>query len=340
MKKFTWLMSSFCLLFFGMVSISMAKSTAIMYPYVVGNPGVVSTLLTFIQTDTNVTKPYVHMAYWVKGDPNDVSSACQHSVDFFVESSENNIAVFDAANFIENGNAMFGDNVTKELGGNPLGIDNGGVAWRGFVAMEALSDSSCAAANFDGNLTGEAMVLELVNGAAWGYAALEADTANSAVRVCNVTADVFMGPQVNFRSPNATPVGIKPMDEFKTVFFVTPLGDDNVLGGSKYDSNATVTLMNDSQNGFWNMNEIPYSGVTPQRVVCTAAISLDDFVTVNSRDRIADGGWAYFTNASANDNKTQDNDVWAAKLEYGNPSWANGMINGVVILDSDPTSND
>jgi len=258
-----------------------AMADEILFPWVVKSP-TISTIISVVNTDEDGNHKKLHFLYrYKKGG--DCESTCEHA-DFYVPTSPNDVLVFDAAGNINYGRPLFGDSVL--LGKYPYPIRtlrNIPCPTRAFLIVENEGA--------DDTLYGEAMLVELATGAAWGYAAYNPNGEG------DFTRDRFG----EVLAPNeAAKMVIMPIDRFTTRVFVTPV--DNLTAMKDDDLEVEVGFYykdgDEFLSGFYGRDEDSYSLGGPQSVVCTGVFDVADYVTeifkdVLSVDAGGGEGWAY-----------------------------------------------
>lgn len=240
------------------VAVKEVKADAIMFPWIIKNTGVTSTLISVVNTaGVPVAGVYavsgvpfeLHYEYWWKtGGQTDVCDEW----DFRKPTSKDDIVTFDAAGYINNGNPLFNDNINNvpygsagfDLGvGVPsparayLIVDNNTQAFQDLGFDPLNSDI-----NLDGTMYGEAMIINLTDGSSWGYIAYNAsggeeNSANAPVdfsdgmdllgEVLANTQDETSGNIAYTINPQErAPVVLMPPASIKTKFFMTPTDAD------------------------------------------------------------------------------------------------------------------
>jgi hypothetical protein len=359
-------------------------AATIMFPYINSNPGNLSTIVSVINTANPVglgclpTETLeLHYRYMTKEVTASAIDACMER-DFSRPSTQDDLVTFDAAGDLNGGDAMFNDVTDYNGGAGAPGFDlpNMGLtdARRGFL----LVNHRCSAlgevpAAMPGALDGEVMLLDVVNGAAWGYQAIVADQTAAGLGQNYAFAQWLMGavgfnPVIgattellaeNITTQLAQPdVVIYPPDEFQTRFFVTPLiintttmtagtaGNDMSQVAANDQKRTRIQLL-DSNGivGVTDRDEAAASGGGPVHVRCVAGIDLNDLTGGSFGPWYdAQGGWATvdLRGPASLDPEIAGEvivvDDYCAiifKLQFGSPSFANGMINSSSIIRSD-----
>jgi len=361
-------------------------AATIMFPYINSNPGNLSTIVNVINTanpaglgclPTETLE--LHYRYMTKEVTASAIDACVER-DFSRPSTQDDLVTFDAAGDLNGGDAMFNDVTDYNGGAGAPGFDlpNMGLteARRGFL----LVNHRCSAlgevpAAMPGALDGEVMLLDVVNGAAWGYQAVLADQlvlgqdyAFAAWGLGAAAYNPLPGATTELLSENPTPaipgpqfaqpdVAIYPPDEFQTRFFVTPLiiNTTTMTGGTAgndmsqvaaNDQKRTRIQLLDSNGivGVTDRDEAAASGGGAIHVRCVAGIDLNDLTGGSFGPWYdAQGGWATvdlrgpapLAEITGEAINVDDYCAVVFKLQFGSPSFASGMINSCSIIRSD-----
>jgi len=313
MKKVSLALAVACVLVWS----AFAQADTILFPWVVKDSAistVISLVNTFDPDDTDLDCSNVrfHLIYlYKKSTANEQLEKCDE-FDFCEPTSFNDILVFDAAANFNNGAPLFGD-----TGGGSVTYDtvqaNDSLALpvdgprRAFLLVnnECYTSEHCGGGNDtpDGTLYGEAMVVDISNGAAWGYRAynpydedLWLNFFDNEVDPADLPQDAY--GEVLDGQDEITRLVIQPPNVFTTKIFVTPIAPndscvddgtsvnqwrgDLIVSSSLYcDDNTTFT-------GLFDMDENCISFDKKKTVVCTDASTLDHYVS--------NGAWLTFVN--------------------------------------------
>jgi len=157
------------LLSFG-AALDQAKADSLLFPWVVKSTAI-STIVSVVNTAGMplplLNVPQLHLSYFYK-DPDQTQTASCQDYDFKVPTSEMDIVTFDASGNINGGLPMWGD---PNNGAVTMALLAPGDRRSFLIVDNNTPNLSFAGTNVDGTLYGEAMVLELATGAAWGYQA-------------------------------------------------------------------------------------------------------------------------------------------------------------------------
>jgi peptide methionine sulfoxide reductase MsrB len=323
-----------------------AYAGKLLFPYINSNPGNLSTIISVINTASD--EPWfcddetvgLHLQYMTKSITAKHTDICVEH-DFCRPTTENDIVSFDVAGNIAGGEAMFNDDTDYDSGFGAPNFDLPGTmgvssAQRGYLLVTHTCGTSCEydeACMGDMYIDGEAMLLDIVNGAAWGYRAAKSnidDDDNG--ETCHSFARFFDNGECNPGEEattelmnenrwcqyddmrNMQPVALYPPDEFTTRFFVTPLVMAvNATGGecigntdmsvttSKWQKRTRIALKKlqwgEEEAGFggFNRNEGAFSVGKSVTVTCVGAVNLGELVgdVIDAPGFRSEGGWAY-----------------------------------------------
>jgi hypothetical protein len=301
------------LLFSFGVSVKDAKADAIMFPWVVKS-ATVSTIISVVNTSgaVGVFFPGVysvsgipltlHYQYIYKGTTANTATEPCLEVDFTRQTSLNDIVTFDAAGAIGGGKPLFNDTALNTPYSN-LRFDMGDGVAAPRRAYLLVDNTTGGLTTGDGALYGEAILMELNEGAAWGYIAYNASGSQSTTALDFSDGNDLYGEVINQLSPGGnpgpeyTPVVLLNPNDATTKFFVTPI--DAGLNFQEASNLACITppttpnqrkLSINSQiqfvtfgttafnGGIYDNDEEILSFTTPKNVVCTAALGLDEIM--------------------------------------------------------------
>jgi hypothetical protein len=234
------------------VGMSAAQADEILFPYVVTSGTVTTLISTMNNAGTfigDAAPTELHYRYWYKNGANaESNSATCGEVDRPLPSSANDIVTFDVGGQVKKDNLgiLFEDVKVSTLpDGQGRGYGNASFALlagvappvRAFLVVDN-NDFASEESFFrtSDSLAGEAIILEFVNGAAWGYAAYNAAGRYNADGVrfnrydfsdyVETAGEVIAS---NVAGQGSVPVAIHPRltatgaDDVITKFFVTPI---------------------------------------------------------------------------------------------------------------------
>lgn len=287
------------LISFGL-SVKDAKADAILFPWIIKSNSV-STLVSVVNTaGTPVPGEYdsvLHYQYWYKRTTANGQTELCDSVSFKRPTSKDDIVTFDAAGNLGGGMALFND-PSPYGGAFRLNVE---APRRAFLIVDNNTPGIVnRGLNLDGTLYGEAIVLELTGGAAWGYVAYNAsggETANQSAQVSFRDGLDLQGEVIGFEEYTQTT--ILPPSVATTRFFVTPVesGEGQRIG----TANTRVQLFVMDPSGQWyggmydnDENIIDFD--RRKNIVCTSADDLRAFMTEGAYNEFVatnGQGWAF-----------------------------------------------
>lgn len=352
-----------CMLFsFGIVK--NAQADQLLFPWIVKS-GTVSTIISVVNTaGSNLGWNYLgvdqvlHYQYWYKTQTDTGTAASQTipctNQSFKRPTSKDDLVVFDASANINDGKALFGDSV--RYGDASFKLSAGGPV-RAFLLVDNDTPFFVnTSTNVDGTLYGEALILELGGGAAWGYVAYNASGNSDATQQ---TSPVIMydgldplGEVIGGNGSAVEPIGsigigeispvvVHAVRDVTTRFFTTPIdnngapttysNDNNSLDQRVGNANAKIQLIynpapDSYYGGIFTDDESPIDFTKKKNIVCTSADTLQDLMTEAAYTDFAATlapGWAFIDiqtgDIDANENDRIDNptdDMVVGKLEY------------------------
>lgn len=354
-----------CMLFsFGIVK--NAQADQLLFPWIVKS-STVSTIISVVNTaGSNLGWNYLgvdqqlHYQYWYK-TATDTGTAASQTVpctnqSFKRATSKDDLVMFDASANINDGKALFGD--SARYGDQSFKLSAAGPI-RAFLLVDNDTPFFLAGTvddNVDGTLYGEALVLELGGGAAWGYIAYNASgnsgaTMQTSPAVMNDGLDSLgevlggLGAAVEdiglIGQGEVTPIVLQAAQAATTRFFMTPIdnsgvplsyiNDDNALNQRVGNANAKIQLIynpapDQFYGGLFTDDESPIDFSKKKNIVCTSADTLQDLMTEAAWTDFAATqapGWTMIDiqtgDLDVNENDRIDNptdDMIVGKLEY------------------------
>lgn len=352
------------------------NANTILFPYINSNPGNLSTIINVINTASKNICPedvphMLHYRYMTKLITASNMDYCDES-NFCRPTTKNDIVTFDVAGQIESGMAMFNDDTSYNAGFGAPYFDLPGAMGeicpqRGYLLVShACGDCNDAEKRSVGDLDGEAMLLDIVSGAAWGYRAALSGLQENSYAFAGITGGCnpipgatteLMVENDDCSEPNQSmaKVALYPPNEFTTRFFVTPLvmayeekepNNDMTDIRKMWQKRTGVCLTTGSANGVFNRNEAVASKGQCVQVRCVGAIDLKSLVgsVIDAPAFCSQGGWAYLDLIDPKFDPDIDEDIdtevdhaaIVTKLQFGSPSFAGGsMINTADTLRTD-----
>jgi hypothetical protein len=321
-KSKVWIGLLCFVLIFG--SFTVANADTLLFPVIAVNQPNVTTIISVNNWDQAAAASHLHYIYRYKdsvvgGSPN-YTGGCA-TVEFTRPTHNGDLVSFDASGTLNSGNPLFND--TDSYGGT---FSMPGTGPRRAYLLVTHSNASGTSIDAGVLLGGEATIMDIASGAAWGYRAIRDVTTTSGYEFINwfdrggsggdgVYTSISYGmwifglKQFTFFSPN----------EWTQKIFVTPIG-----GIMTSDRTAQVVL----GSTVWDRmgTSIDNSGAPTVSVTCTAAIDLEDMFDSTVWSTIqSTGGWTVIIPASG--------DVIVYWLEYvvNNPTYG-GTNNNAYLL--------
>ena len=340
---------------FALVMACNVQADGLLFPWVIKD-NAISTLISLVNTaDPSPMKVRYHLIYeYKKTTANGQTEKCEE-FDFCVPTSYNDVLVFDAAGNFNNGAALFGDtgggSVTYQTvqANDSLALPVDGPR-RAFliVTNEIYTTEHCGNSTYvgkDGSLYGEAMVVDIANGAAWGYRAYNPyRSAGDWLNFSDNGADPGALPsdaygEVLDGADEMTQVVLMPPNNLCTKMFVTPVSTNQWagnLGSAVYffcseDDNTTFM-------GIFDDDENCISFDKKKKIVCTDGSLISHYISTGAWITFVNTGgpgWAYVTaNAysSAALGIVGTEEITIGKLEYrvGGTQIDSGSIDGTI----------
>jgi hypothetical protein len=330
------------------VGVGTAQADEILFPYVVAS-NTVTTIVSTINIfedffQAPVPANQLHYRYYYKNGSNaENNAAACAEVNARLPSSPNDIVTFDVAEHFGANNLgiVFEDVATSSnvnYGRRSFSLLNITLPVRAFLVVDN-NDDFTGAGEFStaDSVAGEAIILEFVTGAAWGYAAYNAagiyGVEQGFPRVLNAydfsDAVETAGEVI---ADSSVPVALAPFSrtggEFTTKFFVTPIDAATFTSGSwaapgnqlQTNLSATVRLaVQDPASAtldvMFDRDELPVSGQVPQVVTCVGAVEATSMLSEGALNLVPNGGWSNLVVSNGVSPNPTDEAV-VIKLEY------------------------
>jgi hypothetical protein len=304
--------------------VSAVCADTILFPVIATNAPTVTTIVSILNrsgtSSSHLRYTYRYKDAFVGGQPN-LTGTCG-SVTFSRPTFGGDLLSFDASGIFGGGNALFGD--TNTYGGS-FGHGLGAGARRAYLLV---SHANAAGAREDvgnpRNLAGEAVIMDIATGAAWGMKGIND---NSREDDTFVNADdgggVFAAlPSNGF---NNRRLMFFPPSKWTTRMFVTPIGANmntaNVAATVALHSDDAVVDRNGTQYTFPRIN---------RSVTCTGAVDLQSLFSSTVWAAVENlGGWTWLG--------VESGDAVVFKLEYAvnDPDYGGTVNNGYLFSSFD-----
>ncbi|MCG2721653.1 MAG: hypothetical protein L6290_06530 [Thermodesulfovibrionales bacterium] len=316
-------MLTFTIMFVGIFSNVYADT--ILFPVIAVNQPNVTTIVSVFNRP-GFASTHLHFIYRMKctyegcaasGTPN-YEGVCL--LQSFTRTTYNgDLVSFDASGVLNGGNALFNDPNTYD---GTFHMSSVGANRAYLLVRNSNSTGSPVSAGATTALGGEAIVMDIATGAAWGYRAV-----NDTFREDYEFTQVGVTTAITGGGTNCKWFSFFPPNEWTTRFFITPIGDDMDIA----NLSTTVALVNDA-SGMTTTGVISRAGsklnfTKPVDATCTAGIDLVDMMDSTTFASIQNtGGWAWLCEQGVNP-------ITAYKLEYvvNNPVYGGTNNNGYLM---------
>ena len=315
-KKF--ILCSTVIFLFCLGFIAPSGADTILFPVIAVNQPNVTTIVSVFNGDTTIT--YLKYIYRYKdslvGSSANITGGCT-TAEFVRNTKVNDLVSFDVSGTLNSGNALFND---SDSYGGAFTLPGSGP--RRAYLLVTHSNASGTRLDSSGIIGGEAIIMDIATGAAWGYKAInDSDVQDYTFVNYNDRVSgngVFSSISDSMWIFSARFFTFFPPNEWSTKFFVTPIG-----GSMTSDRTAEVGMA----STIWDRNATELTGTTvTNEVKCTAALGMQDMMDSTLYSAIENiGGWSFFFPTAG--------DVIVYKLEYvvNNPTYG-GTNNNAYLL--------
>lgn len=295
-----------------------AKADTVLFPVIASNFPNVTTIVSVTNqgpTSTHLEYIYSYKPTIVGGSPNYTGGCINYS--FVRHTWEPDIVSFDASGSLDGGNALYND-PDNYAGSFHLPVSG---ATRSYLLVTNNASSvpnNRVNVGSAGSLSGEAIIMDISSGAAWGYKAInDPSREDFTFTSANLLNSIEPGDAIRF--------AFFPPSIWTTRFFVTPIGTDM----HAFDLDSTIQLYRASPvvSGIHGRGDNIYSFSRSQLVNCTAAVDLRDLMDATAWAAIYNtGGWGRIGISAGSA-------AYIYKLEYvvNNPTYG-GTNNNAFIL--------
>jgi hypothetical protein len=252
---------------------SAVKADTILFPAITVSPSV-TTIISVLNVSSDITN--LHYVYRYK-DPSSVTSACT-TKEFTRPTYEDDLVSFDAQGTFNSGQALFGD--TDSYGGS-FELSSSGT-YRAYLLVShsdaggTRTNTTCA-----GCIAGEAIMLDIGAGAAWGYKAIQ-DSSSQTYTFKNYVdgGGVYDSLSINLGFLSLRWFTLFPPNEWTTKFFVTPIGGDMLS-----DQTAQVRIYD-----LKDRTRSSYTVTLTPNVKCTGVLKPEDLIDSTVYSSIENSG--------------------------------------------------
>ncbi|MCF7996703.1 MAG: hypothetical protein K9L88_17990 [Chromatiaceae bacterium] len=315
----------------GIIAHQAASADAMLFPVMTRSPSV-TTIVSVVNKDPDGV---VNVNYFTK--PIDLSSPCiDEGVKQVAASGRaNDMVSFDAGGVFlagQGGGPLFNDpERLAPYGAVDFSTTSTGPV-RGFLIVDDGDDTSEGGTGAD--LYGEAIMLEMTGGAAFGYRAFNpAQDSNTPGPIFGNGGGFgsFLGEVLDFGAGTGNAgVTLMPPSEWTTRFFVTPIADGTGTAVSQRDCetcSASIYLSPDKAGtlaGMYDRDTVmrsePFAPApiptSARNIVCTGAVDMTEILPQSIVNQIStQGGWGYVQIRSGTSGNIE-NSATVLKLEY------------------------
>ena len=312
------------------LNVEKADADSILFPWITKSNSV-STVLSVVNTaQGDGSAEVLHYQYWYKKTNSNGQSEKCDNISFKRSTSKDDIVTFDVAGNMNSGKALFNDpGAGTWMGGPTYGNSpfdlNVASPRRAFLLVDNNTDAFVNdGTNEDGTLYGEAMLIELAGGAAWGYIAYNAvggeTLSQNADVLFNDVKDV-LGEVIGVTETTQTV--LLPPDTITTRFFMTPVNTTSQRDG---DTDSDIQLCIDPDNaggcdegGIFDNDENKIDFEKVKDIRCTSADDLEDLMTeasFNTFQATGGQGWTYIITDVSPVTPDDADGMVLGKLEY------------------------
>ncbi len=305
-------------------SFAVALADTILFPVIAVNQPNVTTVVSVFNRPS-AASTHLHYIYRYKdslvgSNPNHTGTCA--TVSFTRNTIDSDLVSFDASGVFGSGNALFNDSNTYN-GTFDTGLTGAKRAY--LLVTNSNSGGTPTTVSDSKALGGEAIIMDIAFGAAWGYRGV--NDANSEGYSFNYTGDG--GGVTNALDFFWRWFSFFPPNEWTTKFFITPIGN------SMNTANLSATVSINRQiggNGLYDRGGTERTFAKTQNVTCTAGVNLEDLMDSTTFSAVENiGGWTFFSNDTH-----ASGSILVYKLEYVvNNSTYGGTNNNAYLLSSE-----
>jgi len=326
------------LLLFG--AFSMAGADTILFPVIAANQPNVTTIVSVVNNHGTtggfliitaaadpafLTYTYRYKDTFVGGGAPNYTGGCT-TYPFTRPTHNGDVVSFDVSGTFSSGNALFSD---PDSYGGGFGIPVSG-AKRAYLLV-THSDAGGARVTA-GGLAGQAILMDISAGAAWGYKAIDDSDRDDYNFTVDGTKSALAVESTSLFSTNTDSrvFSFFPTNEWSTRFFVTPIGNNM--------NNTDLTGEVSIASGF-GVFFAPIGGVrdrggnvhgasVAQSIVCTGAVDVNALLDATAQASVATtGGWGYLYNSSTVNAEVVD----FLEFVVNNPTYGGTNNNGYCL---------
>jgi len=318
----------------------MAGADTILFPVIAANQPNVTTIVSVVNNHGTtggfliitaaadpafLTYTYRYKDTFVGGGAPNYTGGCT-TYPFTRPTHNGDVVSFDVSGTFSSGNALFSD---PDSYGGGFGIPVSG-AKRAYLLV-THSDAGGARVTA-GGLAGQAILMDISAGAAWGYKAIDDSDRDDYNFTVDGTKSALAVESTSLFSTNTDSrvFSFFPTNEWSTRFFVTPIGNNM--------NNTDLTGEVSIASGF-GVFFAPIGGVrdrggnvhgasVAQSIVCTGAVDVNALLDATAQASVATtGGWGYLYNSSTVNAEVVD----FLEFVVNNPTYGGTNNNGYCL---------
>lgn len=261
---------------------NLTQADTILFPVVNVNPSNVATIVS-ITNNAATTSPklkyiYRHKATTDNGQPNLTGTCASYS--FFNETYANDLVSFDVSGTFDSGSALYTD---SNAYANKFNLPVTTASRAILLVTHADIAGNRTDVNEKSSLSGEVIMMDVVNGAAWGYRGVnDKNREDYNFQTAYKSGGVY---EAIDNSTQGRTVTVLPANEWTTRLFVTPIGDNMESANNSAVVSIDATVM--ARNGSTYV-------ITPsaKTINCTGAVDIVDMLDSTTRAAFETSGGA------------------------------------------------
>ena len=306
-----------------LLACDLSFADTVLFPVIAVNQPNVTTLVSVFNlpgsTSSHLRYVYRSKESLVGGLPNHTGNCTTTS--FVRPTYDSDLVTFDTSGVFNSGNALFNDG-NAYLGSFELGLSGPRRAY----LLVTNSDSGGNRVDVSDNqaLGGEAIVMDIASGAAWGMRALN-DTGRE-----DYTFDkAGVGTVIQGSGHECKRLSFFSPADWRTRLFATPVGASMI--GANLD--GSMTLWGHSAKGVYNRDGTFQSSSVSADVTCTAGVDVEEMIDSSVLASLENtGGWAWVCPLDAS-GAPSANPIALYKLEYvvNDPTYGGTNNNGYLL---------
>lgn len=247
----------------------LGQADHLLFPFVVANQGSVATLVSI--TNMATTHGYLRYRYFYKFATDRDDDQC-NQYEFIRSTYPGDVVTFDVSGTMNGGIPL---NYDQDFYEGKFNMPYTPPAVRGYLLIDHYDNDTKQSSKQGANtLMGQATVLEVQTGSAWGYRAINDTKTDEKPDFSKSSGIISTDQSVPFTFNPPAP------SQWTTKFFITPVGADMTGASGQYSSRLKFTIHN--QNSA-NMESV---------ITCTGAIDFANVMSASILRNVEDtGGW-------------------------------------------------